>query len=378
MRKIFYLILITFILIAPIIFWLDMKWAMKFSTLDIKKLRFAFTRDKFLMIATTFNFILYCYVVVKIFNMNLEQQSKNNQPVQNKNSNNVQEQNNITPSASTGGGMINPNDAKWQEMYNGNGQPSQQKMPENSVVAGGNNIQATNEVLQTPPVQTAQQMQPQPQPQQTAPQEVQHAPQSNNVKQENIINIPVSANDVYTTQVERILSDTGYDNMGGLNINGVHIDFISIADSDTLIIGKINARNGDIVANETANTPDGIPSWFNNDDKYTSPVWEIKNASDEIVKMINDVLPPDNGVTVRPMVVVPFSNVVNYDEISPKWKESGVDVVKIIGGSALPSITDVIPDKTGVEVLDSYKKFVETLIKYFSQKYKRKSIRKAG
>ncbi len=365
LRKIFYLILITFILIAPIIFWLDIKWAMKLSTLDIKKLRFAFTRDKFLMIATSFNFILYSYVVVKIFNMDFEQKPDNKKAESSENVANTQPANNLIPSVSTGSGMINPNDKKWQEMYVGNGQPKDVKEE---------NVDVNNQTASTNPMPERQEDV------RTSASEISPQPMQQNAeeKKENIINIPVSANDIYTTQVERILSDYGYDNMGDLIINGVDIDFISIADSDTLIVGKINARMGDIVANENVNTPDGIPSWFSNDDKYTSPVREVKNAADEIVKMINEVLPADNGVNVKPIVVIPFANVVNYDENVEKWKELGVDVVKLVGGSNLPLITETIPDKTGVEVLDSYKKFVETLIKYFSQKYKRKSMKKAG
>lgn len=365
MKKAFYLILITFILIAPIIFWLDIKWAMKLSTIDIKKLRFAFTRDKFLMIATSFNFILYSYVVVKIFNMDFEQKPDNKTVESSENVANTQPANNLTPSVSTGSGMINPNDKKWQEMYVGNGQSKDVK-EENADA----NIQTT---LTNP--QPAGEENVQPSTLEIPPQPM---PQNIEEKKENIINIPVSANDIYATQTERILSDMGYDNMGKSVINGVDIDFVSIADSDTLIIGKINARTGDIVANENVNTPDGIPSWFSNDDKYTSPVWEVKNATDEIIKMINEVLPEDNGVNVKPVVVIPFANVVNYDENVEKWKELGVDVVKLVGGSKLPLIAEVIPDKTGVEVLGSYKKFVETLMKYFSQKYKRKSMRKAG
>ena len=343
-----------------------MKWAMKLSTLDIKKLRFAFTRDKFLMIATSFNFILYSYVVVKIFNMDFVQQKPSNKAMENsENVANNQPKNNVIPSVSTGSGMINPNDKKWQEMYIGNGQAKDVRV-ENTEA----NTQPVSTTPQTERQENAQPVAPEMPPQTTV--------QDTEVAKENIINIPVSANDIYTTQVERILSDYGYNNMGNLVINGVDIDFVSIADSDTLIVGKINARMGEIVANENANTPDGIPSWFSNDDKYTSPVWEVKNATDEIAKMINEVLPADNGVNVKPMVVIPFANVVNYDENVEKWKELGVDVVKLLGGSKLPLITDTIPDKTGVEVLDSYKKFVETLIKYFSQKYKRKSMKKAG
>ncbi|MDE6223976.1 MAG: hypothetical protein K2M23_00695, partial [Alphaproteobacteria bacterium] len=127
-----------------------------------------------------------------------------------------------------------------------------------------------------------------------------------------------------------------------------------------------------------SNTSDNAPFWYSNDEKYASPVWEIKKASDEVLKMINEVLPDDNGVMVKPMVVIPVSNVVNYSDVADKWKETGVEVAKLNGESSLPEFSSVVENKTGVEVLDSYKKFVETLIKYFSQKYKRKSMKKAG
>ena len=166
--------------------------------------------------------------------------------------------------------------------------------------------------------------------------------------------------------------------MGDIYINGVQVDFISIADSDTLLLGKIISGASDIIANETQTDSNTPPSWFTNDEKYPSPVWEIKTATTEFVKMINEVLPEDNGIVVKSLVVIPNANIVNRDDMEPKWKELDVDVVRVLNQTNLPNILDVVPDKTNTEVLESYKKFVETLIKYFSQKYKKNKMKKAG
>ncbi|MGN0929881.1 MAG: hypothetical protein ACI4N3_04535 [Alphaproteobacteria bacterium] len=362
-KKIFYLAVITFILIAPIIFWIDIKWSMQITSLDIKKLRFAFTRDKFLFYASMFNFVLYMFVVYKIFNMDFETKNVAKQEVVVKKEEAL---NNIIPSMSTGTGIINPNDKKWKEMYSGNGMPRQNNIAES--------------VKENTP-------QTQPQPQTNVDVAPSMPPQNTNVAQEtvapkneekNVIDMPINPEEVYTTQVERILFEMGYEGMGNLFINGVNIDFVAIAGSDTLILGKVNAKSGDIVANESSNSPDNAPYWFSNDEKYASPVWEVKKVSDEVSKMINEVLPEDNGVMVKPMVVIPTANIVNYSDFADKWKEMGVEVAKLNGASSLPEFSSVVENKTGVEVLDSYKKFVETLIKYFSQKYKRKSMKKAG
>ena len=354
-KKVFYLIVITFILVAPILFWLDIKWAMKLSTIDIKKLRFAFTRDTFLFSATICNSLLYGFGVYKIISMKEDKKT----PVAVSNvSVKTEEKVGIIPSASMGNGVINPNDKKWQEMYKGDGKPLDNKANEN--------VKTDANVISEQPKKTEEAPLP----------KTEERP--NTTEEKNIINIPVSSNEVYTTQAERILSEMGYETMGDVFINGVNIDFMAIAGSDTLLIGKVQSSNNEIVANENTSTPNNPPSWFSNNERFNSPVWEIKNARDEIFKMINEVLPADNGVMVKPVVIIPNANIVNLSDMMDKWHEMGVDVAKFNGESPLPEFASVIENKNGVEVLESYKKFVETLIKYFAQKYKRKSLKKAG
>ena len=360
-KKLSYIFLITLILVLPIIYWLNFKWGIKFSAIDIKKLRFAFMRDKFLFFATLCNSGLYVFVVYKIINSNVvENNGNNNTKIPEKQINTVP--NAIMLSASTGSGQINPNDKKWQDMYKGNGEDGEVVVKEapQAPIAKENISKPEDNKIITEEI---------PQPQQPVLEE----------NQDNIINIPpLEPEDVINVQVERALAEIGYENMGDIYINGVYVDFVSIAESDTLVIGKINAKGGNIIANETPTTPNTPPSWFTNEEKYPSPVWEVKNASNEFVKMINEVLPEDNGIIVKSVVVIPSATVVNQDDIEPKWKELDVDVVKLSGKSNLPNIVSVLPDKKDTEVLESYKKFVQTLMKYFSQKYKRPNIKKAG
>jgi hypothetical protein len=258
-------------------------------------------------------------------------------------------------------GQINPNDKKWQEMYSGNGDTKDSNVNEIA-----NETSVTN-ISEVPP--------------QTSPQQnIATETITNSVKpDDNILKMPpLQESEVYNTLVEKTLVEIGYTNMGDIYINGVQVDFISIADSDTLLLGKIISGASDIIANETQTASNTPPSWFTNDEKYPSPVWEIKTATTEFVKMINEVLPEDNGIVVKSLVVIPNANIVNRDDMEPKWKELDVDVVRVLNQTNLPNILDVVPDKTNTEVLESYKKFVETLIKYFSQKYKKNKMKKAG
>lgn len=359
MKKALYLILITFILIVPIILWLDMKWAINPSSINIRKLRFAFTRDTFLFFATISNSLLYGFGVYKIINMKEDKKasvSASNISVK------TEEKVNIIPSASMGNGVINPNDKKWQEMYKGDGKPLDSKANET--------VKTDVKVTSERPKKTEEAPLPK-----TSEQPLNKTEEK---EEKNIINIPVSSNEVYITQAERILSEMGYETMGDVFINGVNIDFMAIAGSDTLLIGKVQSSNNEIVANENTSTPNNPPSWFSNNERFNSPVWEIKNARDEISKMINEVLPADNGVMVKPVVIIPNANIINLSDMMDTWHNMGVDVAKFNGEASLPEFASIIENKNGVEVLESYKKFVETLIKYFSQKYKRKSLKKAG
>ena len=105
---------------------------------------------------------------------------------------------------------------------------------------------------------------------------------------------------------------------------------------------------------------------------------EDTSLSGLILKMINEVLPEDNGIIIKPVVVIPAANVSNQIDIEAKWEELGVSVVRFLNHSNLPDLVDVLPDKRGTELLESYKNFVSTLMKYFDQKAKNNPMKKTG
>jgi hypothetical protein len=184
--------------------------------------------------------------------------------------------------------------------------------------------------------------------------------------------------DVYKAKIGDLLINKGYENLGEASIDGVDVDFVGIADSDTLVLGILNMRYGDIIANETPTNPSVPPSWFTNEKKYNSPVWEAKAAVASVEKMVGEVLPGDSGISVKGIVVIPNASVVNKIDIEKKWEEQDIAVTKFLNYSDLPELDMAIPDKTGTEVLPSYRKFAETLMRYFNQKAKSKPTRKAG
>ena len=353
-KKVLYLSIITIILLAPIIYWLNNWWGVSFSGFfSFDRIKYIYSQDDFLLIVTVLNFILYGLAVYKIFTAKSNVKNKNN------NEENAPAEENKIPYM-----LGNSNsDVNWESLYG-----------ENKVENNSNNQDEENKA---PPIPKA--------PIQTSSNEENvsintNTSVPNEVKENNVVSMgnQVMANDVYRRQIADHLEDYGYTFMGNHIIDKYEIDFIEIAESDTLVVGIINSEYGDIIANETSTSEDIPPSWFTNEKKYISPVWEVKNASNAILKMINEVLPEDNGIIIKPVVVIPAANVSNQIDIEAKWEELGVSVVRFLNHSKLPDLVDVLPDKRGTELLESYKNFVSTLMKYFDQKAKNNPMKKTG
>lgn len=325
MKKFVYISILTCILIFPILFWLNFQWNISFYSFDFKKLRFAFVKDKFLFFATSFNIILYSYSVFTI----LKIKPSNTKKIPHKN---PMPKNDINQNSSQ---------QSWQNIYDTKRFPLDNKNLEQPV-----NSNPVPKIDEKAPIQN------------------------------NIINMPNANSQIYSNQIENLLVSMGYEIMGDLFIADTYIDIIAIAESDTLLLLKLNSLYGDVIANETSSNPDNPPSWFTNENRYPSPVFEIKNAHQEFLALMNEVLPQDNGVNVLPIVIMTTADIINKDDISSKWKEQNVEVAKFYINSSLPDISSIIPDKNGTNVLESYKVFVSNMIKYFSKKYKKNSIKK--
>ena len=341
MKRLAYISIITSILILPIIFWLDFNWNISILSIDIKRLRFAFIKDKFLLFATLFNLTLYIYSIITIMKMK-------NKNTKNITANNIKNTNN----------QLQNTTSSWHNLYDG-------KRNNNNLTT--NNIQ--KEEVKTEPINNNN----------NNKLNVDIKQNTNQIQnQTNIINMPNMTNSVYANQIENLLTSMGYDVLGDLFIEDNYIDIIAIGESDSLLLIKINSQYGEVVANEEETQEGQPPMWFSNENKYISPVFEVKNAHTQFVKMINETLPEDNGVMVKPIVVMTTSNISNSDDMLNKWKELGVDVVKFFVNANLKNLNDIIENKSGKEVMASYKKYVNTLIKYFTQKYKKNRMKKAG
>lgn len=354
MKKTLYLLLITGILIAPIGYWLITWWGVDFSHFpSFARFKYIYSQDRFLSIATSINSVLYLFAIYKIIFSNPAPKQKKD----------VSEERSVVVNQGT-----NDNITKWDNLYG----------PNRVVNATSPTATERNDAIPTPtPSQNSRE-------QQRVVERVEveaEPPQAGaKVEKSNIINMtePVSAMEVYQNQINNVLEDNGYAGMGACVINNIDVDFIAVAESDTLVVGIINTEYGDIIANETPSSDSEVPSWFTNERKYPSPVWEIKTVQKAVNKMINEVLPPDNGIVVKPVVVIPNANVANQLDMEAKWNEMGVSVARFLNHSGLPNLIDVLPDKKETEVLESYKTFVKTLIKYFSQKNRKYPMKKAG
>ena len=338
-RKIIYFVAITAILISPIMYWMNKWWGVEiFAVPSFGVLKYVLSQDKFLLTVTGINLVLYLIAIIKIFTMKDSKESgKSSDNGNKKDGESLNFLNNISKD----------DISKWENLYgNSAGQIKKdadvkiQKEKDNQTTVNQNSTDINNLSFKPPesPVNTSV---------------------GTAATQNNIVDIPnsVGVNDVYRNMIHDVLIDYGYENLGNRKVAGINVDFVSIAESDTLLIGIITPENHDIIANETLNNGEEVPSWFSSEQKFDSPVWEIKNVHNMLKKMIDEVLPEDNGIIIKPIVVVPNANISNYDEIKSKWEEIGVDVVRFMNHSDLPSLTEVIPDRKDTEVLESYKNF---------------------
>lgn len=325
-RKLLYIFFITVLLVLPVGCWLYFFWNVKNFTAipSFSKLKYIYSQDFELKILTIINGSLYLISLIKVLSL----KSKKNVKYVEKS---------VLTETKENVKSIPSND--WSKLYD-----NKQKI----------NI--------TKPEQTV---------------EKENAMQENNVEiQKNIEikketekpKIEIKPIEVYKKEIEAQMERIGYTMLSGCKVNGIELDFIAVADNDTLVIGIINMISENITANETTAIEGMIPSWFSIDEKFDSPVVKIKQAKDDIYKLIREVLPEDTVVNIYPVVVFPVANIVNYNELKDVWEQDNVNVTRVFSNSVVPAVVDVIPDKTGKTVLESYKDFILTVIKYFQKK----------
>jgi hypothetical protein len=361
-KKPLYIFALTVVFIAPILYWLGSRWGVAFAPGQLGKIVLAYSRDRFLLLSSIMNIALYIFCVTKVAEIG----EGNPNPFAA-----MPAAEGAVPSyilASNTMGQINPRDEKWQGIYGGARTAPAEKPPAAAT--------ATQFAIQQEAPANGQSTAT---PKAAAP-ETSKAPSAtpSPMGEAEIIDI---ANDnirgVFLDRINDELAALGYETLGGASIDGVNVDFVGIAASDTLVLGILNSRHGDIIANETPTSPGAAPSWYTAEQRYDSPVWEIRTAAASVGAMINEVLPEDNDIKVVPVVVIPNASVANMADMEKRWEEAGVAVARFMNYSDLPDFASVLPDKRDAEVLPSYRKFADTLLKYFAQKAKRAPMKKA-
>ena len=313
MKKPIVIFLLTFLLIAPPFAWVAFRWGGDLVT--------AFARDRFLLAASIFNIALYIILMFRILRSDFEMPSvwEDEAPIGAR----------LLPRERIGGGQIDPNSSAWQVLF----QPGKPPIIE--------------EVAMDEP-------EPEPEAEPATPEEEK------------------LADEIVRSTLNMEISDAlvmrGYDVFGERDIGSWHADFIAIGESDTLIVGAIVATPGELVANETQPGENGVPSWYAGARRRESPVWHAARAAEAVRALISTTLPEDNGVEVMP-VAVSLGAISNYADMENAWREAGVTVLQSVS-----ELAAAVPDKTGTEVLGSYRTYVESALAYLSKR----AIKKAA
>ena len=389
MRKLIYSLIASFMFVAPIWYWLATWWGV---TLDrppsFRRFVYIYSNDNTIVIITGVNVVLYLLAMWKILTLkstmgNGAVKTGTKGGVGNGNGGNSA----VNPILNLHGNANGTDMNRWESLY---GEKAKARM--NTPASGATATAMPTTAAATMP-QAQAQSQTQAQAQVASVQDSQpvadvagargNAVPTPNVagdaKKDNVVDIaPVTANDVYKIQIKNMLADGGYETIGSCVIKGTEIDFVAVAESDTLVLGVIDCEYGEIIANDTVPLSDEPEMWYTSERKYNSPVWEVRKAADEAKRMIDSVLPKDNAVSVVPIVVVPSATIMNYDDVKNVWEKLGVRVARFMNKTELPDLLEALPDKAETTVLESYKTFAVTLLKYFKGKSGVKTKRNVG
>ncbi len=325
MKKLLYIFIITILFILPITGWLYFFWDIKnFSTLlYVSKLKDIYSQDLELKILTIINGSLYLISLIKVLTI---KSKKNIKPI-------------VKPASITQEKVVNNTANDWSKLYDNKQKISPVKQEDTiiekkEVIMPESNIETTKKAevkIETPKIEIK----------------------------------PV---EVYKKEIAEQIEKIGYTMLSGCRVNGTTLDFMAVADNDTLVIGIINNICEKINANETTSIKNMTPSWFSIDEKFDSPAVKLKQARADIEKLITEVLPKDTIINIYPVAVFPNADIVNYNDLKPVWEQDRINIVRVFSNSVIPAVIDVIPNKIDKTLLPSYKNFVLTLIKYFQKK----------
>ena len=312
-KKIFTLLLIAILFITSVITWSVYRWGIKPNNF-IKYFKYLYLRDQYLKIGIIVEGILYLLICFIIFKRK--------------------------PSNNTNSGIIKKGTTE-QPLNNQTNYSNLYKQKNSSSNISFNNLY-NSAILK---------------------EQRQKRDILNTAKQQEITNNI----DIYKKQINTTIAKYGYETMQSFFVKGVKIDFTAIAEHNLLIIGTIDTTQGDITINEDIDKTQNVPLWTVNNNTFTSPIYKLQQAITEIKNVIDEVLPNGNNIQIYPIIIFPEANITNYNEVKEYLNLSKTYIASLINDPDIPNISDIIPNKTEVAVLESYKKFIQTLIQYFSK-----------
>ncbi len=132
--------------------------------------------------------------------------------------------------------------------------------------------------------------------------------------------------------MEGILVGAGFKLLSEIRIGQTGIDYLGVS-KDGISIIQLDTTNGNWMASED-DVGNIMPVWFSEDKQKISPVARAIEAREAIKNLIKDKV----NLPVKAYACLANSSVINYFDISDKWDEAGIDVLRLPSNTTIDDI----------------------------------------
>ncbi len=151
---------------------------------------------------------------------------------------------------------------------------------------------------------------------------------------EDIANMPLESIELPTREpvvedVPALFENAGYQLIKEVKLGRLSVDFLAVA-ADKIYAVLMDKAAGDWLAEEEPFNGEA-PLWFSEVDHRVSPIYELKQETDNFQKQVQTQLP---NMLVKPFFVEEKGNIINAEEMLRIWKELDVTVARTdVGGT---------------------------------------------
>lgn len=132
--------------------------------------------------------------------------------------------------------------------------------------------------------------------------------------------------------MEGILVGAGFKLLSEIRIGQTGIDYLGVS-KDGISIIQLDTTNGNWMASED-DVGNIMPVWFSEDKQKISPVARAIEAKETIKNLIKGKV----DLPVKAYACLANSSVINYFDISDKWDEAGIDVLRLPSNTTIDDI----------------------------------------